>query len=426
MIVIYTTKVTNRIKYVLDFVFQQYFGIEYVLTNELDFTVLPENFYINYSDKKIPNTFSIFQDDLLLQEDIRVQKIFITQEKNLSVFFQTTDNYHIKFDVFSCIFFLLSRYEEYLPHEKDVHGRFLSSNSILANPSFGFSPIVEFWLDELKTEMLSVQPNLSFKKHQFEYLPTFDIDNAFQYLGRNWFKKPPNIFKKSCSSVLFRKEKDAYDTFDFIFDELNKNQLTSIFFFLMNDDDKNDSNVSPTSSLLHALITKIKTQNIEIGIHPSYHAFEKDLIKNEKEVLDTIASNLVTISRQHFLKISFPNYFRKLVEVGIQKDFSLSYPDVIGFRAGCSRPFFFYDLEKNETTQLLLQPSCFMDATFEYYQSQKINNIQQEFLTIFNQLKKINGKLVPIFHNDLLAKSKFRNIFTFINQHVTKEIGNEE
>lgn len=424
MIVIYTKQVTNRIIYALDFVFKQYFGIDYTLTDNPDFTVLPENFYINYSDKKIQQTFSIFQDELLLQDDIRLQKLFITQEHNLPVFFQTTENYDLKFDVFSSIFFLLSRYEEYLPHDKDVHGRYLSSNSILSNPVFNFSPIVEMWLDLLKTEMLKVNPDLVFKKHEFQYLPTFDIDNAFQFLGRNWFKNPPNIFKQNCIKVLLKKEQDAYDTFDFILSELKKYKHNSIFFFLMNDD-KNDANVSPNSALLKEKISEIISHNIAIGIHPSYYAFEKRLLKKEKDFLDQISSSTITKTRQHFLKINFPDYFRYITEQGFEIDYSLCYPNVVGFRAGCSCPFYFFDVEKNITTSLLLQPSCFMDATFEYYLQKNEAEILQDFLTIFNQLIKINGKLVAIFHNDLFAKSIYRNIFSFINQHTTKENKNE-
>ena len=422
MIVIYTPKVTNRIKYTLDFVFQQYFGIDYELTENADFTILSENCNINYSNKKIDNWFSVFQDDLLLQEDIRVQKLFVSFEYELPVFFQTTDHYNLKFDIFSAIFFLLSRYEEYLPHEKDVHERYKSSNSILANPAFNFSPIVEFWLDLFKKELLKIQPNLSFKKYEFEYLPTFDIDNAFQFLGRNWLKNPPNIFQKTCRKVLFKKEKDPYNNFDFILEELEKNKLRSIFFFLLNDDGKENSNVSPDSDLLQKVISGIEDSKIEIGIHSSYFATEKNLISVEKKFLENLTTSAITVSRQHFLKISFPNYFRELIKADIKIDHSLCYPDVVGFRAGCSRPFFFYDLETNKSTQLLLQPSCFMDATFEYYRKIKFNEMQAEFLTLFNQLKQINGILVPIFHNDLFAKNTFRSIFTIINKQVKEAV----
>ena len=163
----------------------------------------------------------------------------------------------------------------------------------------------------------------------------------------------------------------------------------------MNDDGKENSNVAPKSKLLKENVVLIASQNFDIGIHPSYFAEEKKLFQQEKDTLEIIKHSEITISRQHFLRINFPNYFRELVKFNIQKDYSLGYPNISGFRAGCSRPFYFFDVEKNETTSLLLQPSC------------------------FNQLKKINGILVPIFHNDLLAKEKFRNIFKLINQHAS-------
>ena len=418
-IVIYTNKVTNRIKYTLDFVFTEYFGIEYELTESIDFTIRSENFYINYSNKHIPNTFSVFQDTLLLEEDIRQQKIFISFVQELPVFFQTTNSHNLPFDIFSCIFFLLSRYEEYLPHEKDIHGRYISSNSILSKPVFSFSPIVEYWLDFFKNELLKIQPNLFFKKYKFEYLPTFDIDNAFQFRGRNWFKHPPNIFSKTVRNVLLKKEPDAYDTFDFILKELESFNQKAIFFFLLSDDKPNNSNVSPNSILYKNWIARISSLH-DIGLHPSYFSLEQKNIEKEYDILYQIANRNIYNTRQHFLKINIPNYYKTLLDTDLDIDYSLAYPDVIGFRAGCSRPFYFFDIKENKTTSLLLQPTCFMDATFEYYYPKKEDEILQDFLTIFNQLKKINGILVPIFHNDLLSKSKFRTIFKLINQHINE------
>ena len=101
MIVIYTPKVTNRIKYTVDFVFHQYFGIDYELTENPEITISSDNLYINYSNQKVINFYSIFQDDLLLREDIKEQKIFVSREADMPVFFQTTENYNLKFDIFS-------------------------------------------------------------------------------------------------------------------------------------------------------------------------------------------------------------------------------------------------------------------------------------------------------------------------------------
>lgn len=417
MIVIYTPKVTNRIKYILDFIFTGYFGIPYEITADPAVSRVSGNIYISYCAQKISGFFSIYQDDLLLTEEIKTQHIFVSREQQMPVFFQTTEHFDLRFDIFSCIFYLLSRYEEYLPHETDVHGRYKSSNSILSKLDFNFSPIVEVWLHYFKNELLKINPAIPFRKYKFEYLPTFDIDNAYKYKGRNWLKRPPNIFKKECRNILLG-QKDPYDTFDFILGELEKHGLTALFFFLLSDENENDSNISPDSLKLHDLISKITESKINIGIHPSYCAPVDHTIADEKKHLEEVSSSPISISRQHFLRINFPGYFRELISAGIKKDFSLGYPDTIGFRAGYSREFPFFDLLNNGPTDLILQPSGWMDATYEYYQSKNYLKMTQEFSHFIRQIRKINGKLVTIFHNDLIAKEDYRNAFQFINQHV--------
>lgn len=422
MIVIYTPKVTNRIKYTIDFVFRQYFGIDYQLTENPDFTIVPENLNISYSTKKIENCLHIYQDGLLLETAVKEQKLFVSREAEIPVFFQTTDRYDIRFDIFSCIFFLLSRYEEYCLHEQDMHGRYKSSNSVLAKKEFAFSPIVETWLSFLKDELLKIDPNLPFKKYEFEYLPTFDVDNAFKYVGRNWKKHIPDISKPEAWKTLAGKQPDKFDIFDNIFAALKKHDLKALFFFLLNDEGNNNSNVSPDAKIYRELVVKIANR-YDIGLHPSYAAEKDQLIEKEKTLLENIASKKITNSRQHFLKLSFPETYRALIKSGIQRDFSLAYPDVTGFRAGFSRAFYFFDIERNEQTDLLIQPSCWMDATYNYYQTKKFNEIQDEFLTVFNQLLKNNGKLVAIFHNDLLANEICWGFFSFINQFISESRG---
>ncbi|MDB5228351.1 MAG: hypothetical protein JWN78_2544 [Bacteroidota bacterium] len=417
MIVIYTPKVTNRIKYTLDFIFTGYFGIPYELIQDPGIRQAPENIYINYSSQKIPGFFSIYRDDLLLQETITAQHIFVSREHQMPVFFQTTEHFDLRFDIFSCIFYLLSRYEEYLPHETDIHGRYKSSNSILSRPEFNFSPVIEVWLHHFKTELLKINPAIPFRKYAFEYLPTFDVDNAYKYKGRNWLKRPPNIFKRECRNTFFG-HKDPYDTFDFILGEAEKYELKPLFFFLLSDENENDSNVSPVSLQLYELLRRVSDAKINIGIHPSYCAGSDHTIAEEKKHLEVLSSSSISISRQHFLRINFKGYFSELNDAGIKKDYSLAYPDTIGFRAGFSREFSFFDLRENKITDLIFQPSGWMDATYEYYQTKNYLKMTQEILQFIRQIRKINGKLVTIFHNDLIAKEDYRNAFQFINNHV--------
>lgn len=421
MIVIYTPKVTNRIKFVFDFVFEQYFGIPYSFT-----TLKPEGpkngeTLLVYDSQKHEGHFCIFRDNLLLEEYITAQRIFVSRESDLPVFFQSDKHFTISFDIFSCIFYLITRYEEYLPYSEDDYGRYPSANSILANKEFNFRPIVEEWLIVFKNKLLEQFPHLVFKEQCFCYIPTFDVDAPFRFLGRNFIKHPPNIFAKNALSVLVKKQGDPYGIFDTLFKEVDALALKPIFFFLLNDDGEKNSKVSPHYSGLHQLIHTIKNRNYRLGIHPSFDALFTTSISEEKEKLEFISGEKISRSRQHFLKINFPNYYVALEKAGIEEDYSLAYPDRMGCRAGTTQAFYFFNLKENKSTTLKIIPSVLMDACFEYYQStKKIEEIEKEIFDFLVQLKKINAILVTIYHNDLLATNKYSRLWMFINQNASK------
>lgn len=419
-IVIYTFEVTNRLNYVLDFIFVQYFGLDYYLETDIVIfkkkTSITNFLCINYSNEYFNDCININSENLLFEKDIHTQKIFISKIETLPILFPSDKlDISFPFDIFAAIFYLISRYEEYLPHEQDEHGRYCSHNSILSNPIFNFSPIVEQWLDFFKLELLKKQPLLIFKKHQFSKLFTFDIDNAFQYKHRNWLKHPPNIFKSEVRNVLFGKQKDKYNTFDEIFQFCNQLSHKPYFFYLLNDSGKRNSNVSPNAFALFQIINNCKDYNI--GIHSSYH-FSETILENEIKLLSKIVNNRVINARQHFLKISFPDYFRILSNQAITKDFSLGYPNISGCRAGTTQAFLFFDIINDRQTTLWIHPFVFMDATYQYYIHDDSTTIQQKVEKLLDEIQSINGNFVSLFHNDLLLDNlSFKKILKFIEQY---------
>ena len=87
---------------------------------------------------------------LLWEHDIREQKIELFEYNGRKAFFERNaakynelkkDNIY-PFDIFSAAFYLISRYEEYLPHEKDSHGRFSHTSSLAWRENFIHMPLV--------------------------------------------------------------------------------------------------------------------------------------------------------------------------------------------------------------------------------------------------------------------------------------------
>ena len=116
-----------RLQYIAAFIFKEIFKIPYSITEHQQGFKESESIKINYSDEKIAdNELLIPNYGLLHQTGIKAQPINIFEINEFEVFFKSpsTENDGFPFDIFSSTFYLISRYEEYLPHKKDKYGRY--------------------------------------------------------------------------------------------------------------------------------------------------------------------------------------------------------------------------------------------------------------------------------------------------------------
>jgi hypothetical protein len=124
-----------------------------------------------------------------------------------------------------------------------------------------------------------------------------------------------------------------------------------------------DKNPSPGNGAYQQLIEE-HSRRYPVGIHPSYYTADKpELLGEETALLSRITGLPVTVSRYHYIRFRLPEGYRRLLEAGIRADYSMGYGERNGFRASYSRPFPWYDLEKETETALQVVPFCWMDAT---------------------------------------------------------------
>ncbi len=81
----------------------------------------------------------------------------------------------------------------------------------------------------------------------------------------------------------------------------------------------------------------------------------------------------------------------------------MGYSDLVGFRAGTSRPFKWFDLTKNEITNLTIHPLAFMDTTLN--QSMKYSTLQaiDKIEALYDEVKKFGGEFSFIWHNETIG-----------------------
>ena len=154
-------------------------------------------------------------------------------------------------------------------------------------------------------------------------------------------------------------------------------------------------------------LIKYHATGYTVGIHPSWQSGDNDtLLREEIQTLENIIEQPVVYSRQHYIRMNLPGTYRKLIEQGILNDFSMGYGSINGFRASVASPFYWYDLNTEEKTTLLLFPFCFMDANSFYEQQYSPQQAFAEIREYHDIIKKVNGTMITIWHNNFFGTGK--------------------
>ncbi len=409
MILIYSHTSSHRLQFICKFIFLEQLGITHSITLDSEGFKNHEGPKINYSELVFPDACNLKNISLLFENDIRVINPECFEINNYKAFFKTNDSGY-PFDIFAASFYLLSRYEEYLPHELDMYGRYAHENSLAFKEGFLHQPLINIWINDFYIYLKTNFPALNIKKTPFAFLPTYDIDIAYSFkhkgLLRNLggFIKSPSLERLT---VLSNLKKDPFDSYEFL-DQLHvEYDLKPIYFFLVaTTGNLYDKNISPYSNAMWQLI-KRHTKKYGIGLHPSWRSNKNmSILKREKKLLETAASIQINRSRQHYIKFSLPETFENLSQSGIENDYSMGYGSINGFRASVASSFFWYNLKTEKMTSMRLHPFCFMDANCFYEQDMNASDAYDEIMYYQNVCKKYNGLFISIFHNNFLGTDK--------------------
>lgn len=410
-VTIYASADTPRLSYIAGIILGDILGLSWeIITDRSRIEGSP---VINYSGENIQGSFRISPVPLLFEKVVERKKIFVSRWNKLPVFFQTTSDSDIPFDIFAASFYMVSRYEEYLEHQPDEHGRFRASSTLAFREGFLDKPVVDLWARELARLLLGKYPSLIFRKNQYNSLLTIDSDQPFAYLGKNLFVNIGGMIREATGNnthatdrynVLLRGRKDPYQVYDYILGNIEKYNTPAKFFFPTGNYSRFDKNPSWKSRSYKSLIDLIGSR-FAIGIHPSYYA-AGNVRRLKKEIgrLESVTGYQITLSRYHYLRISIPSSFRAVSELGITEEYSLGFPDEPGFRAGIARPFYFYDVAADTLTGLKIIPFQVMDGTLYDYKKLDPDSAEEIIVKLIEATKSAGGLFVSIWHNTSLLE----------------------
>jgi hypothetical protein len=394
-----------------------YFQHTFRLSNNKDEYKEYGNAKINYSPELVStHELWIQPDGLLFEVGIKKLNPQTFQHKNGYIVISLVKE-NKGFDLLSSIFYLLSRYEEYLPHEKDLYGRYAHENSLAYKYGFLQLPLINLWLEDFRKSLCLQNSQLQLEKIPFTFIPTYDIDIAWSFKNKGVFRNiggiAKSIVKREFASVQERlkvlagKRDDPFDVYDWLNDLHKKHRLSPLYFFHVGrKHNKYDKNISINNFHFKQLIKKTSSHN-KTGLHPSWKSSDDPyLLDLEKSTLEDITGKEISASRQHYIKLELPKTYRALIHAGISEDYTMGYGSINGFRASVAAPFFWYDLRAEETTGLKIYPFCFMDANSFFEQKNTPAEGLEEIVELHNLVKSTGGTFISIWHNNFLGSHK--------------------
>lgn len=411
MLLIFTHKVTNRLTYTAKHLFERILGVEMGFTTKVEDFIKHNGPKMTYSKQPLQNEFFIRSNDLLFEQGINDLEIKVSDWDGIPCFFASGEKSTIPFDIFSASFFLLSRYEEYLPHVKDSVGRFPVKESIAYQHNFLELPVVDLWAYRLLEALQERFPDLETKEKSYNFTSIINVTTSHAYAMRGISRTLGGFLLDLGNfrfweiwnrlSVLLRIKKDPYDNFFDLVEIHKKFPIKSMFFFQFAKHSAHDKNVSTNNNRFRYLIKSIADYSI-VSLSTSFvSTSDKNVLREEKKQLGNLINRPISYARLRYNKVNVPITYRNLVETEFTDDFSMGYTHEIGFRAGTCTPFYFYDINTEVRQPIKIHPFAMHDYALVKYKTK--DEVFEKMDRVYRLVKQVKGDFVLVFSNELLG-----------------------
>ena len=307
----------------------------------------------------------------------------------------------IRTDIVYNTFFFISRAEELINPERDEHGRFSAKNSILGQNNRLLIPLVDEYA-HLLMKLLNLPSPAPCYSHI--YL-THDIDSiaCYRHLrGALGGIKRGQI--KQVIKSLHDIHQDPIYTFPWLMEQDNQlPNATQVYFVKRTHGRGYDY---PQYCLrghdYQQLKSVLQSNNAILGLHSSYYGGLPSMDKC------TDIPNW-QYHRSHYLRCSI-DQMQCLAEAGVSDDFTMGFPDRIGFRLQTSRAVRWINPKTMTLTNLTLHPLTIMDCTLSNANYMNLNEDEAYFSSeeLLDRVRRYAGEVVLLWHNSIFANVPYQ------------------
>jgi hypothetical protein len=343
-LLIYVPLLTPRIKYIFNFIFTD------VLKTQIGFSSNLAEFKqsglakISYAEHAVGNELFFKNSELLLSHSIVYPTIKTTVFGDTIVPFAVSGG-ALPFDVFAASFYFVSRYEEYLPQHNGQQN-FNAEHSLQNKLKLLQIPIIDAWALIIKNLLLKQFPNLLFFKKQFIFKSLICMAPDSPKSGR----------LIHLADIMLKKIRSKFGKIH----EIDSSQL---------------------------LIQKFVEE-----AHSPYGQ-EATFFQNSACNIDQECDGVIEL----------PDTYLKSIRLGANNDYRMGYSHTPGFRAGTCTPFYWYDLQLEKSTHLLIHPVAINDAGLRLDKPINVLMTVQQWQNLVDTVKMLEGSFYMLWHKDNLC-----------------------
>ena len=346
-------------------------------------------------------------------------------------------NANLDLDVFGSAFFMLSRYEEAVLTDRDIHDRFPAAASIAYKAGFLERPIIDEYGEILWSAIHRVWPGTRRRRRQSRTLVSHDVDKP----SLHSFHSLRRMLRISASDLLKRHDlrraihgpwiwansrrklhpDDPYNTFEWIMDISERYGLTSAFYFIC-------GRTHPTLDALYeiehpairALMRQIRERGHELGLHASYNSYQNpDVVAAEaarmKQVCEEEGIEQSSWGgRMHYLRWETPTTLYGWERANMTYDSTLGYADRAGFRCGTCQEYPAFDPVRRVALNLLVRPLIAMESTImaEKYMGMGDSSAAfNEFVKLKSACRIVGGNFTLLWHNSSFGGPRAKSLY---------------
>lgn len=154
------------------------------------------------------------------------------------------------------------------------------------------------------------------------------------------------------------------------------------------------------------IMLELARQGHDVGLHGGYHtALKLENFLHEKHLLEDETGLVVTTTRQHWLHWDAKVTPELHERAGITADSTVGYNRNVGFRAGTSKPYRFFDVGRDRALDLVELPMILMDGSVFSTLALELDQPRAKRVAklIMDRVIETEGCVSLLFHPENLA-----------------------